>query len=365
MNSTVVFFAYRLIFLLAVTAVLSEVAVAKSQQPTPKVLVSVAERTELIQEISVSGTVISPRLAELALEVNGIIDTVLVDIGDQVQAGDELLRLNSELHKLSLASARAATEQSREQLEDAKRRMSNFQTLIQQNTVSENELQSLAAQVRIDKAALDGLIAEEKRQQALLQRHTLKAPFTGIISRKHVEMGEWIQPGNPAFSLVATSDLRLDFRLPQKLFSKLGQIQNIAVTLDSLPQQVFRGKIEAVVPVTHPDSRTFLARVALDNQQSPMTPGMSASAKLRLQQTEQGVVVPRDALLRYPDGRVTIWVIRSQNGTVNVTEQQVQTGLSFDGKISISQGLNGGEQIVIQGNETLREGQTVIVQSVK
>ena len=365
MKSTFVYLAYHRFFLLLIAIALSEVAIAKAQQAAPKVLVSTAERTKLIEEIPISGSVVSPRVAELALEVSGIIDKMSVDIGDQVQTSDKLLQLNADLHKLSLASARAASEQGREQLEDAKRRLDNFQALAKQNTVSENELQSLAAQVRIDKAALDGLIAEEKRQQTLLQRHTLKAPFAGVISRKHVEEGEWIQPGNPAFTLVANADLRLDFRLPQTLFSKLDQIQDITITLDSLPQQTFRGRIEAVVPVTSPDSRTFLARIALDNQQVSITPGMSASAILRLQQSGQGVVVPRDALLRYPDGRVTVWIVKSQNDAYLVTEQQVQTGLSFDGKISISHGLSGGEKVVVQGNEALREGQAVVVQSVK
>lgn len=341
---------------------LTVLANAKNQRSAPTVLFTVAEQVELIEEVPVSGSVISPQVAELALEVSGIISSMVIDIGDKVQPGDELLHLDAELQTLSLASSRAASKQAREQLEDAKRRLDNFQALARQNTVSENELQSLAAQVRIDGAALEGILAEQKRQEALLRRHTLTAPFAGVISHKHVETGEWVQPGKALLRLVATSGLQLDFQVPQSVFSKLDQLANVVVTLDSLPQQTYHGQLVAVIPVTNPDSRTFMIRVSLLNKQVNMTPGMSVSAVLRLQAGAQGVVVPRDALLRYPDGRVTVWLVKRQGGKTTVAEQQVQTGLSFDGRITISSGLNGGEQVVVQGNESLRDGQTVTAQ---
>jgi len=352
----------RNFFIILFLAALFNQANAKPQQPVPNVLVSSAEQMALIEEISVSGTVISPRVAELALEVSGIVSSVAVDVGDNIQLGDELLRLDAELHKLSLAVSRAASEQAREQMVDTKRRLSDLQSLAKKHSVSENELQSLAAQVRIDSAALEGFLAEHKRQQALLRRHTLAAPFAGVISHKHVEIGEWVQPGKALFRLEDTNNLRLDFQVPQSVFSKLGQVTDVTVSLDSLPQQYYRGQIDAVVPVSNPDSRSFMIRVALDNTQVSMTAGMSASAVLRLQHGTQGIVVPRDALLRYPDGRITVWVLKQQGNEMMVEERQVQTGLSFDNKITITSGLQGGEQVVVQGNEALRNGQSVNVQ---
>jgi membrane fusion protein (multidrug efflux system) len=365
MNRSLYHSTSRKFFIILLLAALFNHANAKSPQPVPKVLVSIAEQTALIEEIPVSGTVISPRVSELALEVSGIISSVAVDVGDNIQLGDDLLRLDAELHKLSLAVSRAASEQAREQMADTRRRLSDLQSLAKKHSVSENELQSLAAQVRIDSAALEGFLAEHKRQQALLRRHTLAAPFAGVISHKYVEKGEWVQPGKAVFRLVDTNNLRLDFQVPQSVFSKLDQVTEVTVTLDSLPQQNYRGQIEAVVPVSNPDSRSFMIRVALNNTQVSMAPGMSASAVLRLQHGTQGIVVPRDALLRYPDGRVTVWVLKQQGNEMTVEEQQVQTGLSFDSKITITGGLQGGEQVVVQGNEALRDGQPVSVQSGK
>jgi multidrug efflux pump subunit AcrA (membrane-fusion protein) len=90
---------------------------------------------------------------------------------------------------------------------------------------------------------------------------------------------------------------------------------------------------------------------------------MSAHGQLRLSTGREGVVISRDAILRYPDGRVTVWVIKPDSGPPTVTEKRVTTGHSFDGLITIRQGIKAGEVVVVRGNESLQEGQQVRVQS--
>ena len=94
---------------------------------------------------------------------------------------------------------------------------------------------------------------------------------------------------------------------------------------------------------------------------SAVLPGMSASAVLRLDSGQQGVVVDRDALIRYPDGRITVWVVKQAGDEATVTEVPVRPGLSFEGKVAVSGGLTPGTLVVVQGNEALRDGQTVVV----
>ena len=92
---------------------------------------------------------------------------------------------------------------------------------------------------------------------------------------------------------------------------------------------------------------------------------MSASGTLRLGTGEQGVVVSRDALLRHPDGRITVWVAQGQGNDITVTEQQVQTGLSFDGQVVIRSGLAPDMRVVVEGNEALQQGQRVSVRGAR
>ncbi|PUB81747.1 MAG: efflux RND transporter periplasmic adaptor subunit [gamma proteobacterium symbiont of Ctena orbiculata] len=334
---------------------------AFAQQSGPMVLVDSAEEVALIEEVPITGSVISARIAKLSTEVSGIVERISIEIGDQVRTGDEILQLNSELDRLSLAAARAATESAIQELEDAKRRLNDAKVLAKRHSVSVNEIESLAAEVRIDSAGVKRFQAEQQRQAAQLKRHKLIAPFAGVISRRLVEQGEWIQPGDTVVELIATEGLRIDFRVPQSVYAKLDKTTKILISLDALPGRTFDGVIETIIPVTDPGTRTFLVRATLDDHQAKLAPGMSASAVLRLNTGTRGVVIHRDALIRYPDGRVTVWAVNQKGESATVSEQQVQTGLSFNGMVTITSGLAADTTVVVQGNEALRDGQNVII----
>ena len=90
---------------------------------------------------------------------------------------------------------------------------------------------------------------------------------------------------------------------------------------------------------------------------------MSASGLLRLTTGSQGIIVSRDAVLRYPDGRITVWVVEKHDDNMIVSERRVKTGSSFNNKVSILDGLKAGEQVVVEGNESLKDGQTVTLKN--
>jgi RND family efflux transporter MFP subunit len=193
-------------------------SLASAQQNAPTVVVSRAEQSALIEEVPLTGTVVSPRIAELSTEVSGIVAEIAVELGDRVDAGQQILRLNSELEALTLEAARASTEQARHELADARRRLAEARKLGEIQSISAAE--SIAAEVQIDVASLRRAQAEEKREIARLERHRLSAPFAGVISRKLVEQGEWIQPGQAVVELVALDDLRIDFQAPQSRLAR-------------------------------------------------------------------------------------------------------------------------------------------------
>jgi RND family efflux transporter MFP subunit len=181
-----------------------------------------------------------------------------------------------------------------------------------------------------------------------------------VISRKLAEVGEWVEPGTTVVELIATGGLRLDFQVPQRYFPRIGADTRLQVTLDAVPGQRLPARIGTVVPVSDPAARTFLLRAYLTEEDIPLTPGMSAHGVLRLDAGRTGVVVSRDALLRYPDGRVTVWVVEGDGAEARVAERQVKTGVGFDGRIEV-EGVAAGTRVVTAGNEALQEGQPVRV----
>ena len=329
---------------------------------SPLVVVSTASTDTVIKQVPLTGTVTSARVAQLSTEVSGLVKKVNVEVGDRVETGTALLELDREIEQLTLEALQASTRQARAELTDAKRRYEDARLLRNQKSISENELRLLEAEVEVDSAMLKKQQAEERRQQARVERHTLRAPFRGVISERLTETGEWIEPGNPVLRLVAFDELRIEFRVPQEYFNRINQQSMLSVTLDALPEREFNAIIDTVVPVSDTSSRTFLIHATVNTGDAQITPGMSVHGKLGLTTGRQGVVISRDAILRYPDGRVTVWVINPDSEPPTVTEKRVTTGHSFDGLITIREGIKEGDVIVVQGNESLKEGQQVRIQ---
>ena len=218
-----------------------------------------------------------------------------------------------------------------------------------------------------DEAALAASRAALREQEAIVARHTLTAPFAGVISVRHAELGEWVNPGDGLLELVATENLRFDFRVAQEYFSALTPDTPVDIALDAAPDRFLRGRIDTIVPVKNPGARTFLVRVLADDVEVgnslAITPGMSVRGKLSLDTGRRAVAVSRDAILRFPDGRITVWVVDDREERPVVREQAVQTGFEFEGLVEITTGLDDGELVVTRGNETLQDGQAVSILS--
>jgi RND family efflux transporter MFP subunit len=345
-----------------VLMILSADASIAATDRSPLVVVSTAQIDTVVRQIPLTGTITSTRVARLSAEVSGQVEAVNVEVGDRVEAGAALLELDREIEQLTLATLRASTRQAGIELSDAKRRYNDAKRLHEQRNISENQLRLLEAEVEIDGAMLKQKQTEEQRQQARVERHTLRAPFNGTISERLTEAGEWIEPGRSVLTLVAVDDLRIEFRVPQEFYSGINPQSTLRVTLDALPDSEFEGTIDAVVPVSDASARTFLIHVKVDAGDARLTPGMSVHGKLNLTTGYEDVVLSRDAILHYPDGRVTVWVIDPDSAPPTVSEKHVTTGHSFDGLITIHEGIQAGDVIVVRGNESLQEGQQVRIQ---
>ena len=324
----------------------------------------VAERT-IISQINVTGTVTSPRTAVLSTAVGGLVAELMVDEGHRVDTGDALLKLDAELAQLALERAMAEVRQREIALDDARRRFVEAEKVGAQRGIARTQIESLRAEVTGDEAALVAAQAAAREQRAIVERHTLRAPFAGVISERLAELGEWVNPGDGLLELVATDNLRFDFRVGQEHFAALSPRTPVEITLDAVPDRAVSGRVDTIVPVKNPSARTFLVRVLADatNAEDPLriTPGMSVRGKLNIDTGRNGIAVSRDAILRFPDGRVTVWVVDTAGDVPVVRERIVRPGVEFSGAVEITSGLAVGDRVVVRGNESLQEGQTVTI----
>jgi RND family efflux transporter MFP subunit len=330
-------------------------------QPATRVGTAQAERAPLIETVALTGTLTSPHSSRLASEASGRVDTIAVEAGERVSQGQRLVGLDTDLAELDLAQAKARVREAEANLADARRRLAEARNLAERQSVAASEVEDRAAEVRRQEAVLARRRAERDHRQAMVERHTLTAPFDGVISERMVDIGEWVGPDTAIMELVAVERLRLELAVPQAYFGRIRKGTPVRVDVDALADDSLDADVSEVVPVARTDSRTFRVRVQLDNSGGRLAPGMSARGRLRLRTGEQGVVVPRDALIRYPDGRVTVWRIEANGDERTATEQLVRTGLGFDNRVAIEEGIDAGTTVVVQGNEALEEGQTVRV----
>jgi RND family efflux transporter MFP subunit len=329
------------------------------------VQVETVSNRAIVRQINVTGTVTSPRTAVLSTAVAGLVAELTIDEGHRVEIGEALLKLDAELAQLAFERALAEVRQRETAVMDARRRFAEAEEVGTQRGIARTQIESLRAEVSSDEAELSASQAAAREQQAIVERHTLKAPFTGVISERYAELGEWVNPGDGLLELVATDNLRFDFRVGQDNFVALSPDTAVEIRLDALPERAVSGHIDTIVPVKDPSARTFLLRVLADatNADGPLriTPGMSARGKLNIDVGRSGIAVSRDAILRFPDGRVTVWVVDTSAGVSVVREQLVTTGFEFDGVVEIVGGLSDGDVVVVRGNETLQENQTVSI----
>ena len=344
-------------------AVLATATAAYAQEVVP-VMVAVVESAQTADELRLTGTVTSKRVASLSTSVNGLVKRVRVDAGDRVAAGSALIDLDSAMAKLALVRTRAAAEEARAQLSEQERLHDEAQEMFARGLVPETRMHSAESGRRVAAARVDRLVAEQKEQQEIVRRHTVVAPFAGVVSRKLTDPGEWVETGTAVLELVDTRRLRVDVQVPQERYRQIAVGSPVSIELDANAGRLLKGKVVARVPVSNPGARTFLVRVKVANGAREMAPGMSARVVFALREGRSTVRVPRDAVLRTPDGSTSVWIVNQVDGTSTVSERQVELGRSLRGWIDVQSGIDAGMRVVVRGNETLREGQEVRILAI-
>ncbi|AFJ03097.1 efflux transporter, RND family, MFP subunit [Methylophaga frappieri] len=315
--------------------------------------------TDTGERIQLSGSFSAERQAMLSPRMDGLVKSVRVDAGDAVKQGDLLIELDSVLTQLQLTQARATSQEAQAAVTEAKRLVEEAERLRGDNYISATELANRKANLAVTEAALAAAKANASRVDEERRRHQLTAPFDGVISAKMTEAGEWINRGDQVLELVSLEQVRLDINVPQERFTYLNKDSQITIYPDALPNQSLTGKVIAIVPVSNPQARSFLVRAVVDDPQVTLLPGTSATAAITLKSNQQpGLSLPRDAVLRHPDGGRSVFVVNADN---TVSRQSVVIQQETPQSVIVSEGLAQDDRVVLRGNEVLKQGNTVSI----
>lgn len=279
--------------------------------------------------------------AQVVAKTSGIALQVFAEVGQQVRAGQSLVRIDSARATLQVA-------QSDAQVRKLQANFARAQQLASQKMVSANDLDTL----RYD---LENARASNRLARLELSYTTVTAPISGVIAERSIKPGNLVQINTPIMRIVDNSRLEATLNAPEREIETLKAGQIVQLAVDALPGKMFEGRIDRVSPVVDSGSGTFRVVCAFEGG-GMLQPGMFARIRINYDQRAHALVIPRNALLE--DGtEPAVYTVR----TGKANRITLKLG-NVDGEwVEVLAGLKQGEPVVVAGKSALREGSVVQV----
>ncbi|SMP77572.1 RND family efflux transporter, MFP subunit [Desulfonatronum zhilinae] len=322
--------------------------------PPPAVVVAAPVASgEMVEEREFVGTVYFQETSLVASEVSGRVLEVHFEQGDRVRRSDKLVTMDGVLKSKDLLSRRAQREEVLAELSRVSRELDRMQRLYEQNTVAEQEYEKVKFLASALERRAESLAADISRIQEELRMLVILAPFDGVVLARMSNLGEWLSSGSPVAELARYDvvDILVNVPVDVALGLELGQ-----VVRGSAAGRELEGRVQAVVPRGDVGSRTFPVKVRLPNEHG-LLEGMEVRMYLPTGRRHEGLTVPRDAVVPSPMGQVIFLVREGQAKMVPVTV----LGFARDTAGIEAQDVAPGDQVVVKGQERLRDGQPVRV----
>nr|WP_295739784.1 efflux RND transporter periplasmic adaptor subunit [uncultured Acidocella sp.] len=306
-----------------------------------------AQETPWQPAIQSVGTVTAINGASLSAEVGGIVDSIHFESGQDVQKGDVLLTLRANNDPAVLAQLQA----------QAKLDEINYARDLKQfaaNAVAQSTVDT-------DRANLAAAQAQVAAQQASMDEKIVRAPFSGRLGIRQVNLGQYLQPGTAIVTLEQLNPLFVDFYLPQQALValKVGQVVNLKI--DAYPGQTFPAKIAAIGATVDSATRSIAVRAVLQNDDLRLRPGMFASVSVETGAPKEAVTLPQTAIA-YSSYGDTVYVVKHGQGNALVADQVFVTlGATRGDQVQILDGVKPGDEVVTAGQVKLHNGSPVAV----
>lgn len=283
--------------------------------------------------------------SQVVAKTSGVALAVLVEEGQQVRAGQPLVRLDPD-------RARLAVAQSEAQLRKLENNYQRAQKLVGQQMVS-------AADVDQIKYDLENVRAQYRLATLELSYTTVIAPISGVVASRSIKTGNFVQINTPIFRIVDNSRLEATLNVPERELATLRPGQPVTLIADALPGKTFPGTVDRISPVVDAGSGTFRVVSGFGEDAEGLQPGMFGRIRIDYDQRADALVVPRLALL--DDGEPAVFRVREGK----VARVPVKLGYAEGPWVEIREGLAAGDQVVTAGKVALRDGTAVQVIGAK
>ncbi len=315
------------------------------QPPTPVAVVAV-ELARWPRSLTGVGSVSAVQDVTVTTEVAGQVTSIRFESGARVSAGDVLVTLDTSIDAAELAGLEAS-------LKLAELQFARAEKLKRERTISEAQYDEAAAR-RAEAAAL------VRAKQAHIAKKTLRAPISGTLGIRRIDLGDYLAPGAEIVGLQSLDTVFIDYRLAERHLGRLRVGQQIDVRVQAYPERRFAGLITAIDPAIDVATRMVKLRARLPNPDGLLRPGMFAEVDTREEEIDEVLVVPRTAITYSPYGN-SVYLLAEADGGLKVSRQQVETGEIRDGLVAVTSGVAAGDRVVSVGQNKLRNDLPVTI----
>lgn len=313
---------------------------AGGPSPAMPVEVAAARTDTVVDAILASGQIEALQSIEIRPDIEGRLAQILVREGAEVTRGAPLFKVDDGELKAEVARAEADRDLARQALERTR-------GLMGQRASSQADLERAEATARSSQAQYELLSLR-------LSRTMVRAPFAGVVGQRFVSLGDYVTTASRLAALQTVHPQRAAFQVPERYADRLKLGQNVVFRVASLPGREFAGVVDFVDPVVQLPSRTILVKAEVPNPKRELQAGMFIEARLATNVRTGAIVIPEDAVLPL-QGLSFVWVARDGKAT----RRQVDLGVRTPGWVEARKGIDGGDLVVVGGQERLSEGAPV------
>jgi membrane fusion protein (multidrug efflux system) len=320
--------------------------------PPETVTSSIVKADSWETALTAIGTLNAVQGVTVASELPGKVVNIAFEAGNAVKKGDVLIKQDTSSEEAQLPGALAQVNLTRLNLERAEQ-------LLAKGMIARVDRDNAVANADQAKALADNI-------RATISKKTVRAPFSGHLGIRQVNLGQLLREGDPIVTLQSLDPIYVDFTLPQQQFSMVHRGHSVRVTSDALPGVNIEGRVTAISPEVDADTRNIKVEATVNNKGQKLRPGMFVNVRVGLPAKQAVLAIPATAVLYAPFGD-SVFVIEEAKKVkdgkdVKVLRQQfIRLGQKQGDFVAVTSGLKEGENIVSTGVFKLRNGQSVVI----
>ncbi|MDJ0805732.1 MAG: efflux RND transporter periplasmic adaptor subunit [Gammaproteobacteria bacterium] len=292
------------------------------------------------REFLLDGTVEAIHRSTISAQTSGQVEAVLFDVDDYVEQGEVLIRLKETEQKARLRQAEADLKAAIARLQEAEDEYTRFKGMHEKKLISQSQMDKATAALKSARAGQDAASAGLIQASEQFEYTRIKAPYSGIVTERHVQVGEVAAPGQPLISGISLDQLRVLVDVPQSLIQTIREQRQARVLLNG---EAIEAVKLTIFPYAHAGSNTFKVRIDLPQGVPGLFPGMFVKTAF-VTGVKKELVVPRSAVV-YRSEVTAVYVVGKAG---RISFRRIRAGSPIDNeKIAVIAGLSAGERVAL------------------